>query len=378
MTPPTKLVVESGVKAGASIKGMFKGSSFSAGMDLSGLDTSATTDMSELFQGAAFGSTACALTFDTTNVTNMSHMFDGAGGASVDLSGINTSKLEDASYLFANARFRSYKWLRQWTSLKSVDHMFSGSGLISASFQASRAVADMDGLFADCASLTSIDISGFDNSESTTTGLFDGCSKLEKVVVGAKWDTSLEGAWPTASAERWWSLNDQKWYSNEQIVAERANIADSYTTTRVADAVSIYRMYNTKTSEHLYTKTKAEYDACGSGAYADWRQEGVAWQAPRKSDRPVYRLYNKKSGDHHYTTSDGEKAALLAMGDWRDEGIAFYSALRDQEGSVPLYRLYNYRLKRGQHHYTKSENERNALVANHGWRDEGVGFYGIQ
>ena len=134
-------------------------------------------------------------------------------------------------------------------------------------------------------------------------------------------------------------------------------------------------MYNTKTSEHLYTTRIGEYNACGSGNYADWKQEGVAWRAPSKDHsgaKPVYRLYNLRSGDHHYTTSTGEKNKLLASGDWRDEGIAFYSG-----GEVPIYRVYNGRLKRGQHHYTKSAVERDSLVANNGWCDEGVGFHAI-
>ena len=141
------------------------------------------------------------------------------------------------------------------------------------------------------------------------------------------------------------------------------------------DTVPIYRMYNTKTSEHLYTTNATEYNSCGSGNYVDWNAEGVAWQAPKpgaSGAKPVYRLYNLKSGDHHYTTSVGERDTLLASGDWRDEGTAFWSG-----GPVEVYRLYNGRLKRGQHHYTTSAGERDALVANHGWRDEGVGFHAV-
>ena len=140
-------------------------------------------------------------------------------------------------------------------------------------------------------------------------------------------------------------------------------------------STDIYRMYNSKTSEHLYTTSATEYGMCGIGGYADWRAEGVAWRAPVKDAegaKPVYRLYNLKSGDHHYTTSEGEKGSLLASGDWRDEGIAFYSG-----GEVEVYRVYNGKLRRGQHHYTTSAGERDALVANHGWRDEGVGFYAV-
>lgn len=137
----------------------------------------------------------------------------------------------------------------------------------------------------------------------------------------------------------------------------------------------IYRMYNTRTSEHLYTTSVAEYGMCGKGAYVDWRAEGIAWYAPVVSTTPVYRLYNLVSGDHHYTNNSLEKRTLLASGDWRDEGTAFYS---DDAQRVALYRLYNRGLRRGQHHYTASENERDVLVDNHGWSDEGIGFYGVR
>ncbi len=137
----------------------------------------------------------------------------------------------------------------------------------------------------------------------------------------------------------------------------------------------IYRMYNGRTSEHLYTTSKTEYGMCGKGAYADWRAEGIAWYAPVISTTPVYRLYNHISGDHHYTTSLGEKRSLLESGDWRDEGTAFYS---DDAQRVALYRVYNRGLRRGQHHYTANAAERDTLVANHGWFDEGVGFYGVR
>ena len=92
--------------------------------------------------------------------------------------------------------------------------------------------------------------------------------------------------------------------------------------------------------------------------------------------KPVYRLYNTKSGDHHYTTSMAEKDKLVGSGQWRDEGIAFYSATAKDTNTIKIYRVYNSRLKRGQHHYTRSAAERDSLVKNSGWKDEGIGFYG--
>ena len=146
----------------------------------------------------------------------------------------------------------------------------------------------------------------------------------------------------------------------------------------VDNAVPLYRMYNTKTSEHLWTRNKKEYDSCGSGNYKDWRAEGIAWYAPYDSARPVFRLYNLKSGDHHYTTNEGERDKLVASGQWRDEGVAFFSARKSDDGVIAIYRVYNSKLKRGQHHYTKSAAERDSLVKNSGWKDEGVGFYGFK
>ena len=147
-------------------------------------------------------------------------------------------------------------------------------------------------------------------------------------------------------------------------------------TSKIAAPVPLYRMYNTKTSEHLWTKSAKEYESAGSGSYADWKAEGVAWYVPVSSAKPVYRLYNTKSGDHHYTTSLAERDKLVSSGQWRDEGIAFYSASKKDTNTITIYRVYNSRLKRGQHHYTKSAAERDSLVKNSGWKDEGVGFYG--
>ena len=147
-------------------------------------------------------------------------------------------------------------------------------------------------------------------------------------------------------------------------------------TVKAQAPVPLYRMYNTKTSEHLWTRNKAEYDKCGSGNYADWKAEGVAWYVPNKSSKPVYRLYNTKSGDHHYTTSAAERDKLVSSGQWRDEGVAFYSATKKDAKTIKIYRVYNSRLKRGQHHYTKSATERDSLVKSGSWKDEGVGFYG--
>ncbi len=141
-----------------------------------------------------------------------------------------------------------------------------------------------------------------------------------------------------------------------------------------AGLVPIGRLYNKKTSEHLYTSGANEYNQLPHVSNGDWVQEGVAWYAPTSSKTPVYRLYNKRSGDHHYTTSTTERDALVAKHGWTYETVAFYS---DDAKRVPLFRLYNGRLQRGQHHYTASQQERNDLTSKFGWKYESIGFYGV-
>lgn len=133
--------------------------------------------------------------------------------------------------------------------------------------------------------------------------------------------------------------------------------------------VDMYRLYNKNTGEHLYTADVVEKNHLIS---IGWRYEGVGWEAPVKSERPVYRLYNPNTQDHHYTLVRAEKDMLIEAG-WRYEGIGWYSA--SPSNGIPLYRQYNPNAKSGQHNYTLSRGEVKHLIEL-GWRDEGIGWYG--
>ena len=159
--------------------------------------------------------------------------------------------------------------------------------------------------------------------------------------------------------------------------------------------IPIYRMYNTKTSEHLWTKSKKEYDSCGKGSYIDWRQEGIAWYSPNikaptsynQSTQGdfvyVWRLYDKgRTGDHIYLIYGSEMKSYLANGWVVDKGAGFWTlkkgtAIRGRT-TIPIYRAYNYRLGRGKHHYTPSKVEYDKICKNNGWKPEGVKFYVIK
>ena len=134
--------------------------------------------------------------------------------------------------------------------------------------------------------------------------------------------------------------------------------------------VTMTRLYNRWSGEHLYTSNASEVkDLTGRG----WRNEGTAWIAPSKSSTPVYRLYNPYSGDHHYTTSKKEYDDCGKAG-WNKEGIAWYS---DDAKGVPLYRGFNRFATVGTHHYTTSKQEMGTMVEN-GWKAEGVAWYGLK
>jgi len=136
---------------------------------------------------------------------------------------------------------------------------------------------------------------------------------------------------------------------------------------------SMYRLYNPNSGEHFYTANIVETNNLVA---AGWRYEAIAWIAPTSSNTPVYRVYNPNSGEHHYTIDAIEKNYLISLG-WNNEGIGWYS---DDNQGTPLYRLYNPfasgQYEAGAHHYTKDVNEKNNLIAA-GWRDEGIGWYGI-
>lgn len=132
---------------------------------------------------------------------------------------------------------------------------------------------------------------------------------------------------------------------------------------------TMFRLYNPNSGEHFYTSDSEEQIAlllCG------WKDEGIGWIAPEKSNTPVYRLYNRNAGDHHYTANESEKNELVKKG-WKDEGIGWYS---DDLKSVPLYREYNPNAKAGSHNYTTNQDEHQNLVRV-GWKDEGIGWYAM-
>ena len=83
---------------------------------------------------------------------------------------------------------------------------------------------------------------------------------------------------------------------------------------------------------------------------------------------PLYRLYNARTGDHLFTASSSERAAAVTGGYVMEPSPGFLASA-DDAAKTALYRLYYPRT--GEHFYTVNATERTSL-AGHGWLAEGV------
>ncbi|OZG52327.1 glycosyl hydrolase family 25 [Pseudoscardovia radai] len=81
----------------------------------------------------------------------------------------------------------------------------------------------------------------------------------------------------------------------------------------------------------------------------------------------TYRLYNPNSGEHFYTQSVAEREALVRAG-WAAEGTAWTSLMQGTE----VHRLYS--PESGDHHYSMDSHEISVLTGL-GWQDEGLAWY---
>ena len=207
----------------------------------------------------------------------------------------------------------------------------------------------------------------------------------------------------TASEDEKNSLvnNAQSGYSLEDVVYYAF-------ATQVSGSSPVYRFVNPTTNKHFYTISEDEKNLLVNNTQWGFQSEGVAFYAyssqingaspiyrlydsltndhfytisedekNKISVTPVYRFYNAKTGDHFYTISEDEKTILVknTQGNYLPEGVAFYANNTQASGSVPVYRLYN--STTGDHFYTISEDEKNALANNSqsGYASEGVAFY---
>lgn len=149
------------------------------------------------------------------------------------------------------------------------------------------------------------------------------------------------------------------------ITASGNKKATAKITVQKATSAPIYRLYNSITKRHFYTKNSDEANTLKARG---WNFEGQKFIVA-ETGNPVYRLYHPQVKQHLYTINKKEYDILATRG-WRQEGIAWFSS-----GKKPIYRLYHTGLK--VHLYTTDENEVNTLVKR-GWRNEKIAFYALK
>lgn len=137
--------------------------------------------------------------------------------------------------------------------------------------------------------------------------------------------------------------------------------------------VTLYRVYNPNTGEHLYTSHPEEVEYLTSAGWGNEEQD-QRMTLPESSSTPVYRLYNPANGDHHYTSDTNECSVLTSQYGWVYDfngEAAFYSS---DTQAVTVWRIYNSQHPLYGHLYTRDDNERNFWLSN-GWNDENIGWY---
>ncbi|BDM75176.1 GH25 family lysozyme [Lactococcus garvieae] len=212
----------------------------------------------------------------------------------------------------------------------------------------------------------------------------DGVGQMEPSKLGAKnlWIAQYLYGKPSASNLQntqfgSWQYTSQMYFTNFSrrspldVSIDYANIFAPVNPPAPSGYTNIYRLYNNRNLEHLYTKDANEKDRLPQLS-KDWKYEGVAWKAPKSSSVPVYRVYDPRSGEHLYTKDAYEVSVLTSKHGWRREGVAFYS---DSSSATPAYRLYNPAAGVGAHFITMDSYEKSVLVTR-GWKYEGIAWYG--
>ena len=230
---------------------MFFGCSSLASLDLSGLDTSSVEDIERMFSGCSSLASLDLSGLDTSSVESMGGMFDGCSSlTSLDLSALDTSRVGRMGGMFDGC-----------SSLASLDL----TGL-----DTSR-VTNMCELFRGCSSLTSLDLHALDTScVEDMESMFDGCSSLRAVTFGPKF--SFDEAWwnclPTPSGDgltgRWVSSANGIAYTPDGIPS---NVAATYVAQAKDEAPKTVIAESTF-AVGAATKTLTECPGCGNDVSA--------------------------------------------------------------------------------------------------------------
>ncbi len=142
-----------------------------------------------------------------------------------------------------------------------------------------------------------------------------------------------------------------------------------------AGSAPVFRFAKISNGAYFFTGNVGEKDQILT-SFPDFRCEGLAFfRTSDGSGVPVYRFANLGNGGYFYTANSAERDFVQATRpDMRYEGSTFSVATADTPGSQPVYRLAN--LSNGAYLFTANAQERAFAISLGNWRDEGIAFYG--
>ena len=164
-------------------------------LSVSGLSTSRVTNMESMFSGDTNLTALDLRSFNTNNVTNMANMFKGDSHlSSIDVTTFNVSSVANMSSMFEGCSSVTSLDLSRFKTdaLTNASSMFKGASSLTTTdlhnFKTSS-VTNMSSMFEGTTSLTTLNISSFDTSSVTnTSNMFKGDSNLTTVYVSSRWN----------------------------------------------------------------------------------------------------------------------------------------------------------------------------------------------
>lgn len=169
----------------------FLGCSNVISMDVSGWDTSSLQDAREIFKGCSSLTSLDLSNWDTSSITDMGWLFqDCSSLESLDVSNRDTSSVTNMDSMFKNCSKLTSLDVSNWdtSSVTNMSSMFyrcsSLTSLDVSNWNVSK-VTDMRSMFKECSSIKEIDLTGWKyNVESGTSfhDMFTSCTSLESIV----------------------------------------------------------------------------------------------------------------------------------------------------------------------------------------------------
>ena len=159
-------------------------------LDLSHFNTSNVTDMTYMFGYCINLEDLNVCNFNTDKVTDMSSMFAGCGVSNLDLSNFNTGNVTDMTYMFYGCtnlnslNISNFNTSNVTAMQGTFGYCTNLKDLNVSSFNTGN-VTDMQYTFANCTSLTELDLSNFNTGKVVSfASMLDSCANLKNITLG--------------------------------------------------------------------------------------------------------------------------------------------------------------------------------------------------